>query len=164
VVRELARRGTPYRGVLFAGLMITRNGPYTLEFNVRFGDPECQPLMALWEDDVLPWLHGAAIGRLPEGRPRFSRQSACCVVLAAPGYPDAPERGAVVPEPGQREGVEVFHAGTARDDAGRLVVSGGRVLGITGIGPDLATARARAYGAVPGWAFHGARLRSDIGG
>lgn len=164
VVREMARRGTPFRGVLFAGLMLTRTGPVTLEFNVRFGDPECQPLMALWEDDPLPWLHGAAIGRLPSGEPRFVDGTACCVVLAARGYPDAPERGIRIPEPPPTDGVVVFHAGTVRGDDGVLRTAGGRVLGVTGIGHDLPSARARAYGAVPGWRFDGAAVRTDIGG
>src|SRR5690606_8106872 len=99
VVAELARRGAPYRGVLFAGLMLTPDGPRVLEFNVRFGDPECQPLMCLWRDDPLPWLHGAAIGRLPPGRPEFSERAACCVVLASAGYPTTSTRGVPIPEP-----------------------------------------------------------------
>ena len=90
----------PFRGVLFAGLMVTPAGPQVLEFNVRFGDPECQALMALWDDDLVPWLHGAAIGRLPAGRPAFRRGAACCVVLASRGYPDAPEKGVAIPELG----------------------------------------------------------------
>jgi phosphoribosylamine--glycine ligase len=149
--------------VLFAGLMLTPDGPRVLEFNVRFGDPECQPLMALWDEDVLPWLHGAASGRLPAGEPRFARGAACCVVLAAPGYPDAPQKGLAVPEPATPPDVLVFHAGTTRGDDGVLRTNGGRVLGITGLGPDLATARRRAYEALPGWQFAGAQHRRDIG-
>lgn len=163
VVDELAHRGTPYRGVLFAGLMLTPDGPRVLEFNVRFGDPECQALMALWDEDVLPWLYGAASGQLPDGEPRFAEGAACCVVLAAPGYPDAPTKGAVIPEPPTPPDVLVFHAGTTRGDDGVLRTSGGRVLGITGLGPDLPTARQRAYEALPGWQFPGAQHRRDIG-
>jgi phosphoribosylamine--glycine ligase len=163
VVDEMARRGAPYRGVLFAGLMLTPDGPKVLEFNVRFGDPECQPLMALWDEDVLPWLHGAATGTLPAGEPRFGAGSACCVVLAAPGYPDAPQKGIAIPEPAPSDGVLAFHAGTTRGDDGVLRTNGGRVLGLTGVGPDLATARARAYDALPGWWFPGEQHRSDIG-
>lgn len=164
VIAELARRGTPFRGVLYAGLMLTAAGPRVLEFNVRFGDPECQALMPLWEDDPVDWLLGAASGALPSGEPRFSRGAACCVVLAAPGYPDAPRKGGLIPEPPPSDGVIAFHAGTRRHADGTLRVDGGRVLGITGVGADLTGARARAYAAVPGWRFDGAQVRSDIGG
>lgn len=163
VIRELARRGTPFRGVLYAGLMLTADGPRVLEFNVRFGDPECQALVPLWEDDPVPWLLGAARGALPAGRPRFVDGAACCVVLAARGYPEAPERGAFVPEPAASPDVVVFHAGTSRGFDGRLQVTGGRVLGVTGVGPDLRTARERAYAAVEGWRFDGMAIRRDIG-
>lgn len=163
VLDEMARRGAPYRGVLFAGLMLTPQGPRVLEFNVRFGDPECQPLMALWDDDVLPWLYGASMGSLPAGEPRFASGAACCVVLAAPGYPAAPQKGIAIPEPPPSEDVLVFHAGTTRGVDGVLRTSGGRVLGITGLGPDLPTARRRAYDALPGWTFPGAQYRTDIG-
>lgn len=162
IVRELARRGTPFRGVLYAGLMLTADGPRVLEFNVRFGDPECQPLMCLWEDDVLPWLHGAATGRLPEGAPRFADGAACCVVLASAGYPESSTRGVRIPEAEAPEGVVVFHAGTRRDDDGTLRTNGGRVLGITGVGADLTEARERAYTALEAWRFEGAQFRTDI--
>jgi phosphoribosylamine--glycine ligase len=163
VIREMARRGTPFRGVLYAGLMLTEQGPYVLEFNVRFGDPECQPLMMLWQDDPLPWLHGAANGRLPAGEPAFSKDSACCVVLAAPGYPDEPQKGAIIPEIPAEPHTAVFLAGTERGPDGRLRASGGRVLSVTATGPTLAEARARAYALVPRWRFEGAQLRADIG-
>ncbi|HHO49768.1 MAG TPA: phosphoribosylamine--glycine ligase [Deltaproteobacteria bacterium] len=163
VIAELARRGHPYRGVLYAGLMLTRDGPMLLEFNVRFGDPECQAMMPLWGDDPLPWLHGAAIGSLPAGAPRFAPGAACCVVLASAGYPARSDRGRIIPEPEPTEGVIVFHAGTRRDRAGLLRTDGGRVLGITGTGPGLEVARSRAYAAVEGWRFEGAQLRTDIG-
>jgi phosphoribosylamine--glycine ligase len=163
VVDRMAARGTPFRGVLYAGLILTADGPKVLEFNVRFGDPECQPLMALWEDDVLPWLHGAAAGRLPDGRPTFASGAACCVVLAAPGYPGAVRRGALVPEPPLPEGVTVFYAGAARGADGLLRADGGRVLAVTAIGDDLPSARSRAYAVVPLVAFEGAVWRNDIG-
>ena len=99
VIRELARRGHPFRGLLYAGLMLTSEGPKVLEFNVRFGDPECQPLMVLWQDDLLDWLHGAAVGQLPEGSPRFRSGAACCVVLASAGYPLSSDKGQPIPEP-----------------------------------------------------------------
>jgi phosphoribosylamine--glycine ligase len=162
VIREMARRGTPFRGLLYAGLMLTPDGPRVLEFNARFGDPECQPLMCLWDEDVLPWLHGAATGRLPEGEPRFADGAACCVVLAAPGYPGTPDKGIAVTEPPAIPGVAVFFAGCERVGDGSLRTTGGRVLGVTGVGEDLATARDRAYRGVAAWSFPGAQVRRDI--
>lgn len=165
VIAEMARRGTPFRGVLYAGLMMTEHGPRVLEFNVRFGDPECQALMCLWADDVLLWLHAAAAGALPEGRrPAVAPGAACCVVLAAAGYPDEPVRGVVMREAQPIDGVVVFHAGSQREPDGTLRTTGGRVLGVTGVGLDLADARARAYAGVAAWRFPGAQVRSDIGG
>ncbi|MCA9494898.1 MAG: phosphoribosylamine--glycine ligase, partial [Myxococcales bacterium] len=134
------------------------------EYNVRFGDPECQALMALWEDDPVPWLLGAARGMLPNGTPRFAEGSACCVVLASAGYPESPRKGVPIPVGEEPEGVVVFHAGTAIDAQGQLVTAGGRVLGITGRGADLEEARQRAYAALPSWAFEGEQHRTDIGG
>ncbi len=163
VLRVLTLSGMPFRGVLFGGLMLTDRGPKVLEFNVRFGDPETQALMALWDDDILPWLHGAAIGRLPSGRPRFADGAACCVVLASAGYPASSTKGVAIAEPGPQDGVIAFHAGTRRGDDGVLRTDGGRVLGVTAMGPDLSRARAAAYAAVPGWAFEGAQHRTDIG-
>lgn len=163
VLAALAEVGAPFRGVLYAGLMITADGPKVLEFNARFGDPECQVLMALWGDDPVPWLLGAARGALPAGAPRFDDGAACCVVLAAGGYPEDPERGVVIPEGGPVDGTVVFHAGTRRDPDGTLRTAGGRVLGITGVGPDLGVARSRAYAAVDGWRFAGCQVRGDIG-
>jgi phosphoribosylamine--glycine ligase len=162
VIRELDRRGVPFRGVLFAGLMLTESGPKVLEFNVRFGDPECQVLMSMWKDDPLPWLHGAAVGRLPTGQPMFEG-AACCVVLASRNYPLSSEKGIMIPEPAMTERVVAFHAGTRRDPEGRLRTNGGRVLGITGVGEDLLQARERAYTALPGWRFPGSQHRTDIG-
>jgi phosphoribosylamine--glycine ligase len=163
VLAAMRARGTPFRGVLYAGLMLTARGPRVLEFNARFGDPECQPLMALWEDDVLPWLLGAAKGRLPEGAPRFRAGAACCVVVAAEGYPDAPVRGTAIVEPPPSPDVMAFIAGARRGVDGVLRATGGRVIGVTGWGPDAAAAAARAYAAVPGWRFPGSQIRSDIG-
>lgn len=163
VVAKMVERGTPFCGVLFAGLMMTPDGPRVLEFNVRFGDPECQALMPLWQDDPLPWLYGAARGTLPAGVPTFTGRSACCVVLAGRGYPERSDRGTPIPEPPPLPGVEVFHAGTRRTDDGDLVTDGGRVLGITGFGASLHEARERAYTALRGWTFPGAQYRTDIG-
>ena len=162
VIRELARRGHPFRGLLYAGLMITEDGPKVLEFNVRFGDPECQPLMMLWGDDLLDWLYGAAIGQLPAGQPRFIEGSACCVVLASAGYPLSSDKGQPIPEPVESDGVVVFHSGTRRDDSGVLRTNGGRVLGITAQGSTLDEARSLAYAALPALIFPGSQHRSDI--
>jgi phosphoribosylamine---glycine ligase len=163
VIAELARRGTPYRGVLYAGVMVTADGPRVIEFNVRFGDPECQALMALWDEDPLPWLYGCATGELPSRAPTFRDGSACCVVLASRGYPESSEKGVLIPEPPTAPDVTVFHAATQRAADGTLRTNGGRVLGITAVGPELATARSRAYADLPGWVFAGAQWRTDIG-
>lgn len=163
VVVRMAERGTPFRGVLYGGFMLTEAGPKLLEFNTRFGDPECQPLMAIWKGDLLPWLHGAATGQLPEGEPEPPDQVACCVVLASAGYPASSDKGRPIPEPAPLEGVVVFQAGTARGADGVLRTNGGRVLGVTGVGVDHEEARRRAYAAVEGWRFEGAQLRTDVG-
>lgn len=163
VIRVMAERGTPFRGVLFAGLMMTEDGPKVLEFNARFGDPETQPLMCLWDDDILTWLAGAAEGSLPHGTPRFREGTACCVVLASRGYPVTSEKGVVIPEGPRDESVVVFHSGTRRGDDGLLRTHGGRVLGITGLGDDVAQARQRAYSSLEHWVFDGAQWRTDIG-
>jgi len=163
VVQAMADRGTPFRGVLFVGLMMTQDGPRVLEFNARFGDPETQPLMCLWDDDILTWLSGAATGSLPHGAPRFREGTACCVVLASRGYPETSEKGITIPEGLPTEDVVVFHSGTRRGDDGLLRTSGGRVLGVTGLGPTVASARELAYKALNGWIFDGAQWRTDIG-
>jgi phosphoribosylamine--glycine ligase len=163
-VLGMAAEGTPFRGVLYAGLMLTEEGPRVLEFNVRFGDPECQPLMLLLEDDLVGLLLAAAAGDLPDSPPRWRPGAACCVVAAARGYPTAVDTGMPVhgvPEP--TEDLVVFFAGTRRGAHG-LEVSGGRVLGVTAHGHDLAEARWRAYRALAGIHFDGAGWRADIGG
>lgn len=162
VIQEMSRRGTPFRGVLYAGLMITPAGPRVLEFNVRFGDPECQPLMRLWDEDILPWLHGAAVGRLPEGTPRFAEGASCCVVLASAGYPLTSDKGRQIPEPEVGQDVVLFHSGTIRDERGVLRTNGGRVLGLTAVAPSISAARARCYEELPGHLFYGAQYRTDI--
>ncbi len=166
VVDAMAARGTPFTGVLYAGLMLTGAGPTVLEFNVRFGDPECQALMALWDGDVLPWLHGAATGALPDGSPHFHDGAAAIIVLASAGYPRSSEKGVPIPEPtdwADSPDVTVFHAATRRTEDGTLVTNGGRVLGVTATGPDHAAALDRAYAAVDGWRFEGSQIRTDIG-
>ena len=162
----LRRRGINYRGVLYAGIMLTPDGPKVLEFNVRFGDPETQVVLPRWEGDVASVLAAAAGGSLsavPD--PVFSDQAAVCVVLAAAGYPGSPRAGDVIGDLGaaaSMEGVEISAAGVGRDHQGRLVTAGGRVIGVTGLGPSLLDARERAYHAVARVAWAGAQFRSDI--
>jgi phosphoribosylamine--glycine ligase len=163
-IHALAREGAPYRGVLFTGLMLTTEGPKVIEFNCRFGDPECQVLMAAAGADVVPLLLAAARGETLPASTTSSRH-AVCVALASGGYPGTyrtglPIDGIDVAE--RREGVRVFHAGTAERD-GKLVTAGGRVLGVTATASDLATAVARAYVAVGDIHFEGAHCRRDIG-
>ena len=162
VLAELARRGAPFVGVLFAGLMLTAEGPRVLEFNARFGDPETQALMPLLEGDVLAALWAAATGE-PPNKPAPANGAAVTVVLAAPEYPARNDAGTPIAGVAEAEaaGALVFHAGTAlRDD--RLVTNGGRILAVTGVGDDVAGARAVAYEAVARISFAGMRFRSDI--
>jgi phosphoribosylamine--glycine ligase len=146
VIEEVRRRDTPFRGCLYAGLMLTADGPRVLEFNTRWGDPETQVLVPRLAGDLLDALHRAATGRLADAQLQVRPDACVSVVLAAQGYPDAPEAGAEiegVEAASQLEGVTVFQAGTRRDgDA--LVVSGGRVLNVSATAPDLASARERA--------------------
>ncbi|TAD89141.1 MAG: phosphoribosylamine--glycine ligase [Alphaproteobacteria bacterium] len=161
----MAADGTPFTGVLFAGLMLTSSGPKLIEYNVRFGDPECQVLMARLQSDLLPALLAAADQQLRHVSLRWRPDPALCVVYAAEGYPDAPKKGAVLTgldAAGATAGVQVFHAGTKqRGDA--LVADGGRVLTVTATAPTLATARDRAYQALGAIQFPGGFFRRDIG-
>jgi phosphoribosylamine--glycine ligase len=164
--RAMAARGTPLRGVLFAGLMIGAKGPELIEFNVRFGDPECQVLMLRLADDLLPLLLAVARGETLPARARWRDDHAITVVLAANGYPDTPRKGtpitglaaAVRDEPA----AVVFHAGTAGTPTG-LVAAGGRVLDVCATGPDLASARDTAYRVVDRIDWPGGFCRRDIG-
>lgn len=161
-VRGMAAEGNPFRGVLYGGFMLTSSGPRLLEFNVRFGDPECQPLMMLLDEDPAPWLLGAARGRLPGERLRWRAGSACCVVVCAEDYPDRPADAEIERLPADDVDLTVFHAGTRRED-GVLRAVGGRVLGVTATGPSLSAARLRAYNGVREVRFAGASWRTDIG-
>jgi len=150
-VKGLAAEGSPYRGVVYAGLMCTPAGPRLVEFNARFGDPECQVLMLRLESDIVPYLLAAATVRLAEMPPlKWRDEAAICVVLAARGYPDAPEKGSVIRglDADFGEGVAVFHAGTGLRPDGALVATGGRVLNVCARGATLEEARQRAYAAV----------------
>jgi phosphoribosylamine--glycine ligase len=165
-VAGMTAEGSPYRGVIYAGLMISEHGSRLVEFNARFGDPECQVLMLRLESDLVPYLYAAATGGLAAlPPPRWRDEAAICVVLAAPGYPDKPEAGSIIRglTDDFGDGVAVFHAGTGLKPDGTLVAVGGRVLNVCALGRDLAEARERAYAAVAriDWpeGFH----RTDIG-
>ncbi len=164
-IRGMAAEGRPYRGVLFAGLMLTPAGPRVLEYNVRFGDPECQALMLRLADDLLPLCQAVAEGRGLPASVAWRPEAAACVVLASGGYPGEYATG--LPIEGieraeARPGVTVFHAGTARRDGG-LVTAGGRVLGVTALGADIPAAVAAAYAAAGEIRFDGVHYRRDIG-
>jgi phosphoribosylamine--glycine ligase len=162
-VDELARRGTPFHGVLYAGLMLTAGGPRVLEFNVRFGDPETQAVLPRLRGDLLDLLERAARpGGLAGAALEWDARAAVTVVLASRGYPESSSSGDVITGLDRiPDGVEVTHAGTARRD-GALVTAGGRVLNVTGLGEDLRSARERAYAAADVIAFEGRQLRRDI--
>jgi phosphoribosylamine--glycine ligase len=164
-VREMARRGTPFRGALYAGLMLTKDGPKVLEFNTRFGDPETQPILMRLSGDLVPALLGAARGDLSSVELDVDPRPAVGVVMAAEGYPGRVTTGDVIegadgPFP---PGVQVFQAGTRRSADGRLVTSGGRVVTVCALGADRAEAAARAYETVARVHFRGSQYRRDIG-
>ena len=164
--RALAAAGTPFSGVLYAGLMLTSDGPKLIEYNVRFGDPECEAIMPLIEGDFAELLHAVATGRLAEIEPpRLSPKHAMTVIVAAQGYPGTPAAGGSIralEAAEQVEGVTVFHAGTARDGDG-LIAKGGRVLAVTAVAESFANARARAYRGVDQIDFADGFCRRDIG-
>ena len=164
-VAGMAEENRRFAGVLYAGLILTAEGPRVLEFNVRFGDPEAQPLMLRLEDDLLPVLAEGAAGRFTTQRLSFRQEVAACVVLASAPYPDRPETGEPISgleAAAAREGVEIFHAGTAERD-GRLVTAGGRVLNVCATGAGLREALRRAYEAAGDLDWPAKRLRGDIG-
>ena len=164
VVDELARRGTPFVGCLFAGLIVTDDGPKVLEFNARFGDPETQVLMPLLESDLLETLAAAAHGDLGSGGLTLSREAAVTVVLAAPEYPARSDYAGAAIEgiaAAEASGALVFHGGTAVR-SGTLVTNGGRILSVTGTGGTVAEARMHAYAAAGMISFEGVRHRTDI--
>ena len=165
-IAGMAREGAPYRGVLYAGLMATAEGPKVVEFNARFGDPECQVLMMRLDGDVVPLLLACARGDLSRApAPEFLPETVICVVMAAQGYPDSPVEGSIIRGAEQDFGphVQVFHAGTKRRDDGQLAAAGGRVLNICARGKDIAQARERAYAAIKKIDWPGGFCRTDIG-
>ena len=164
-VAAMAARGTPFRGVLYAGLMLTDSGPKLIEYNVRFGDPETQALMLRLDSDLLDLLLATAEGRLAGVQPKWSNDAALTVVMAAKGYPGAYAKGDPITGIDRADalpGVKVFHAGTATSD-GELVTNGGRVLNVTARGATIAEARSRAYAAVDVIDWPGGFCRRDIG-
>ncbi|MFI4915619.1 MAG: phosphoribosylamine--glycine ligase [Phycisphaerales bacterium JB060] len=166
VIDSMRREGIDYRGVLYAGLMLTAAGPKVLEFNVRFGDPECQVLLPRLASDALEMLHATATGRVADLELAFHPGAAVCVVLASEGYPHKPVVGQPITgleDARAMEGVYVYHAGTKIDRAtGDLVTAGGRVLGVTALGEGVDQARARAYAAADAIHFRGMQVRRDI--
>jgi len=168
-VRGLASEGSPFKGILFAGIMITKDGPKTLEFNVRFGDPECEVLMMRLKSDLLPALIAAVDGQLANFDLRWHDETALTVIMAANGYPGTPQKGTVIEglaDAAKVEGVRVFHAGTklaTHDGKDRVVANGGRVLAVTGMGKSVREAQARAYEGVDAIKWPGGFCRRDIG-
>ena len=165
IVDAIRREGDAFTGVLYAGLMMTPAGPKALEFNARFGDPECQPLLARLESDPLDLLIRTAAGTLDNAAPVWTEQAAVCVVLASAGYPTSPRKGDVITgiEDAEKiEGVVVDHAGTSLNERGEIVTAGGRVLGVTALAPTLTEARDKAYSAADLIEFDGKVTRRDI--
>ncbi len=162
-IRGMAADGHPFQGVLFAGLMITAKGPELIEYNVRFGDPECQVLMMRLDSDLLPILHAAAIGRLDKVSAEWRDAPALTVVMASKGYPAAYEKNTPIRSiPTDDAATKVFHAGTALKD-GQLVATGGRVLNVTAVAPTVAEAQAAAYQALDKVEWDNGFCRRDIG-
>jgi phosphoribosylamine---glycine ligase len=164
VLDEMARRGAPFHGVLYAGLMMTASGPRVLEFNVRFGDPETQAILPRLDSDLLGLMRASSeAGGLEGVALDWSPETAVTVVLASRGYPQSSSSGDVIDGLGRIPGgVLVTHAGTSRRDGGDVVTAGGRVLGVTALGPDVAAARGAAYAAADMIEFDGKQLRRDI--
>lgn len=165
LIRTLNVYGQPFQGVLYAGLMMTASGPKVLEYNVRFGDPECQPLMMRLNGDLAEIMLACVQGRLDKIEVSWSRETALCVVLASQGYPGAYKKGMTIKgidTAEELDKVKVFQAGTKRED-GRIIASGGRVLGVTAMGPDLAQAQDQAYEAVKRIEYENCYFRRDIG-
>jgi len=159
----LVREGLYYRGVLYAGLMLTAGGPKVLEFNCRFGDPETQAILMRLQSDLLELLDAAVSGQLEQAEVRWDPRHALCVVMASGGYPDAYKTGLpICGLPDDRDDAAIFHAGTRRDDD-QVVTAGGRVLGVTALGDTLADARRTAYAVVERIHFEGACFRRDLG-
>jgi phosphoribosylamine--glycine ligase len=164
VIDGMAAEGTPYTGILYCGLMMTARGPQVLEFNCRFGDPEAQPILMRLESDLLDAIEAAIEGRVSDSIFRWSTDASACVVMASGGYPGKTQTGQPISgleQAAEVEGVQIFHAGTKLSE-GKIVTSGGRVLGVTARGRDLQAAVERAYQAVGRIRFEGMQYRRDI--
>ncbi len=161
-VATLRKRGITFRGILYAGLMLTKKGLRVLEFNTRFGDPECQAILMRWDGDILPALIATADGRLDPSMVQWKKNPSVCVVIAAANYPGTPRTGDEITGLENVNDAVVFHAGTKMTD-GRVVTAGGRVLGVTADGSDLSDALRRVYSAVEKIKFSGMQYRKDIG-
>jgi len=165
-LRGCRDEGFPFRGILFLGLMMTESGPKLLEYNVRFGDPETQSILVRLDTDFVEICEAILDGRLDQIDIRWKAGNSACVILAAEGYPYHPRKGDVIhglDKANALENVQIFHAGTTRNDAGEFVTSGGRVLGITAVGETLKIALDQAYQAVSQISWKGVRYRRDIG-
>jgi len=163
----MVAEGTPFRGVLYVGLMLTGQGPRVIEYNARLGDPETQAILPRLQTDLVDVMEAIADGRLGSAQIDWSDESCVCIVAASRGYPGAFEKGKEIRGLDQANsigGVVVYHAGTARDAQGNLVTAGGRVLGVTALGSSLAEARSRAYQAIGAISFDGMHYRGDIAG
>jgi phosphoribosylamine--glycine ligase len=162
-VEMMAMKGMPYNGVLFAGLMLTEQGPKLIEYNCRFGDPECQVLMTRFTGDLAALMFAVATGELAQADPPvFDDSAALTVVMAANGYPATPDKGGIISGLETVTGAKVFHAGTAIND-GHLVANGGRVLNVTAQGKSVSQAQVAAYAAVDAISFPTGFCRRDIG-
>jgi len=165
IIYGMGEEGRPYKGILYAGLMIHEGHPRVLEFNARFGDPETQPVLMRMKGDIVPILEACMKGTLSQHRIEWDNCPSVCVVMASKGYPGDYERGKVIgglKEASRIEGVFVFHAGTALKD-GQIITNGGRVLGVTGLGEDIPRAIERTYQAVKRISWEGVQYRTDIG-
>ena len=164
-VHAMAREGRTYKGILYAGLMLTSSGPRVLEFNARFGDPETQPILMRMQSDIVPLFEACIDSTLGKCSLEWKKESTVCVVMAAKGYPASYEKGKEIrglEAAGEQKDVVVFHAGT-RAEGGRFLTSGGRVLGVTALGKDTGTAIKNAYSAVEKIEWDGIHYRKDIG-
>ena len=161
VIAEMAARGTPFVGLLYAGLALTNEGIRVIEFNARFGDPETQVLIPLLMTPLATLLYNAATDNLDDAVLQWRDESAVTVVLASQGYPDSPKTGAAISSIPVIENSQIFHAGTTKN-GGALLSTGGRVLTVTGLGADLTEARDRAYRAISQIELEGSFYRSDI--
>ena len=162
-MNALKKRGRPFKGILFPGIMLTKTGPKVIEFNARFGDPETQSYMRLLETDLIDILFSCINGKIKAQQIKWSRKSACCIVCASDGYPGKYQKGKIIEGMGvEQKDIVIFHAGTKFEND-KIVTDGGRVLGVTATGDDLKKSLLKAYDAVKRISFEGMYYRKDIG-